>query len=104
MSNPTSGGFHTSEWPERIGSRGVCPPGASLAAFWGVLGHTCPPEKGPKWVGNRSKSIFSKSDRGPLGVPVDVIVARFEAYLGRLDRPYVPKKSSQVNRFGTQKW
>ena len=73
--------------------------------FGRVLGHfglCVPSEKespiGPKWV----KHTFSKSDPEPLGVPVNVFGARFEAYLGHFDRPYVPK-SLKGEPFGDQR-
>ena len=48
---------------------------------------------GPKWVQNRWNVFlcFLISDSGPLVVPVDVLVVRLEAYLGRFDSPRVPK-------------
>ena len=69
---PHFGGFQPSDGPNaplavafarRVP---VCP------CFGVVLGRACRTEIGPKWVNNRSRITFFKSDPGPLGVPVDV--------------------------------
>ena len=67
-----------SKWPKCTARRSFCLPGARFTSVEGVLARACPPKRGPKWVKN-------------VEMPADVPLARFEAYLGRFDRPYVPK-------------
>ena len=81
VQTPTLGCFHPSEWPKRTATSGFCPPGARLAALWGILACACPPKRGQKWV----KNDFLKNDNGPFGVSLEVFLARFEAPLSRFD-------------------
>ena len=78
---PHCNGFHPSEWPKRTARSGFCQAGARLAAFWGILACACPPKRGRKWV----KMRLSKNDTGPLGVSLEVFLARSEADLSPYD-------------------
>ena len=64
-------------------------------------------ENGPfwdqKWLKNGSKKAFLKSDRGPIGMPKQVFLARFEPVVARFGPRKIPK-CLQNGPFWVQKW
>ena len=64
-------------------------------------------EMGPfwnqKWVKNGSKTHFSKSDPGPLGMLKQVFLARFEPVVTRFG-PWKIPKCLEKRPFWDQKW
>ena len=59
-----------------------------LGVFWSMHARQ-------KWIPNGWQMTFVKNDPGPLRVPIDVGVCRFEAHLGRFDSLDVPKSLSK---------
>uniref|UniRef100_A0A7S1NM97 Uncharacterized protein n=1 Tax=Eutreptiella gymnastica TaxID=73025 RepID=A0A7S1NM97_9EUGL len=100
MQTITFGGFQPLGCPEPTAGGGACQ--VSMSHIKGDFGPCIPTQNRSKLV----KMIFSESDRRTFrtfGVSMDLFSVRFEAFLGRFERPYVPK-SLTGELVGDPKW